>query len=93
MNFSLLSGYSRIPVHEPGRPLSFIGLLLIKKVRKPSPIISTLSYIVVMMSLKLLKYDPSQALPVSSFPLYILPEALPSINCFQALDYLYVSYP
>ncbi|TFK38807.1 hypothetical protein BDQ12DRAFT_683387 [Crucibulum laeve] len=62
----LLSGYSRFPVHEPGNPLAFIGLLLIKK---------------------LLTYDPSKALPVSSFPLSILPEAHPSINCFQALDY------
>ncbi|KAJ7778910.1 hypothetical protein B0H16DRAFT_800065, partial [Mycena metata] len=62
----LLSGYSRFPVHEPGNPDSFIGLLLIKK---------------------LLKYDPSSALPVSSFPLSIIPEAQPSINCFQALDY------
>lgn len=30
--YSLLSGYSRFPVHEPGHPTSFIGLLLIKKV-------------------------------------------------------------
>jgi len=29
---SLSSGYSRFPVHEPGNPLSFLGLLLIKKV-------------------------------------------------------------
>jgi metal transporter CNNM len=28
----LLSGYSRFPVHEPGNPLSFSGLLLVKKV-------------------------------------------------------------
>ncbi|KAJ4467227.1 hypothetical protein J3R30DRAFT_3216216, partial [Lentinula aciculospora] len=35
----------------------------------------------------LLQYDPSQALPISSFPLSILPEAPPTINCFQALDY------
>ncbi|KAF8798387.1 DUF21-domain-containing protein [Phlegmacium glaucopus] len=62
----LLSGYSRFPVHEPGNPLAFIGLLLVKK---------------------LLTYDPSQARPVSSFALSILPEAVPSINCFQALDY------
>ncbi|KJA20892.1 hypothetical protein HYPSUDRAFT_42714 [Hypholoma sublateritium FD-334 SS-4] len=62
----LLSGYSRFPVHEPGNPLAFVGLLLIKK---------------------LLTYDPNQALPVSAFPLGILPEALPAINCFQALDY------
>ncbi|KAF8798397.1 DUF21-domain-containing protein [Phlegmacium glaucopus] len=62
----LQSGYSRFPVHEPGKPTSFIGLLLIKK---------------------LLTYDPSKALPVSAFPLSILPEAHPSINCFQALNY------
>ncbi|KAK0237280.1 hypothetical protein EDD85DRAFT_921841 [Armillaria nabsnona] len=37
--------------------------------------------------LLLITYDPSQALPVSSFALSILPEAHPSINCFQALDY------
>ena len=35
-------------------------------------------------------YDPRMALPVSAFPLSILPEAPPSINCFQALDYLCV---
>lgn len=35
----------------------------------------------------LLTYDPKLALPVSAFPLSILPEASPSINCFQALDY------
>lgn len=62
----ILSGYSRFPVHEPGNPTAFVGLLLVKK---------------------LLNYDPSKALPVSSFSLSILPEAHPSINCFQALDY------
>ncbi|KZT24395.1 DUF21-domain-containing protein [Neolentinus lepideus HHB14362 ss-1] len=62
----LSSGYSRFPVHKPGEPLSFVGLLLIKK---------------------LLKYDPAAALPVSDVKLSILPEAHPSINCFQALDY------
>ncbi|KAK0479073.1 hypothetical protein EDD18DRAFT_1207748 [Armillaria luteobubalina] len=62
----LTSGYSRFPIHEPGNPLAFTGLLLVKK---------------------LLTYDPAKELPVSSFPLSILPEALPSINCFQALDY------
>lgn len=36
---------------------------------------------------KLLTYDPAKALPVSYIKLSILPEALPSINCFQALDY------
>jgi metal transporter CNNM len=66
IDFILSSGYSRLPVHEPGKPLSFIGLLLIKK---------------------LLVYDPTAALPVSHFKLSILPEARPSINCFQALDY------
>ncbi|THH27954.1 hypothetical protein EUX98_g6228 [Antrodiella citrinella] len=58
VDYILRSGYSRIPVHEPGKPQSFIGLLLIKK-----------------------------AWPVTKFALSILPEADPSINCFQALDY------
>ncbi|OCH94191.1 DUF21-domain-containing protein [Obba rivulosa] len=66
VDFILRSGYSRIPVHQPGRPLAFVGLLLIKK---------------------LSVYDPSQCLSVSKFPLSIIPEASPSINCFQALDY------
>lgn len=66
VDFILSSGYSRFPVHRPGQPFSYAGLLLIKK---------------------LLVYDPTKALPVSHFPLSILPEAHPSINCFQALDY------
>jgi len=62
----LQTGYSRFPVHEPGKPLSFIGLLLVKT---------------------LLRYDVSEKRAVGSFRLSILPEALPGINCFQALDY------
>ncbi|KZT35434.1 DUF21-domain-containing protein [Sistotremastrum suecicum HHB10207 ss-3] len=62
----LTSGFSRFPVHEPGNPNAFVGLLLVKR---------------------LLNYDPSEAKPVSSFPLTVLPQALPTINCFQALDY------
>jgi len=60
------SGFSRFPVHEPGRPLAFVGLLLVKK---------------------LLTYDLTKTVKVSDVPLLILPEAGPSINCFQALDY------
>ncbi|KAI0638903.1 DUF21-domain-containing protein [Trametes polyzona] len=66
VDYVLRSGYSRIPVHKPGHPLAFIGLLLVKQ---------------------LSVYDPSSAIPVSEFPLSILPEAPPNINCFQALDY------
>ncbi|TCD71384.1 hypothetical protein EIP91_010090 [Steccherinum ochraceum] len=66
VDYILRSGYSRIPVHEPYKPKSFIGLLLIKR---------------------LLSYDPARCWPVSKFSLSILPEADPSINCFQALDY------
>lgn len=62
----LSSGYSRFPIHKPGQPGNYVGLLLIKK---------------------LLVYDPAQKLPISAFPLSVLPEAEPSINCFQALDY------
>lgn len=28
----LLSGFSRLPVHEPEQPLNFIGMLLVKRV-------------------------------------------------------------
>ncbi|KZV80482.1 DUF21-domain-containing protein [Exidia glandulosa HHB12029] len=33
----LLSGYSRVPVHEAGAPLSFVGLLLLKKLLTYDP--------------------------------------------------------
>lgn len=33
IQFSIKSGYSRFPIHEPGKPLAFIGTLLVKKVR------------------------------------------------------------
>jgi len=29
----LLSGFSRIPIHEPGQRDNFIGMLLVKRVR------------------------------------------------------------
>ncbi|KAF9255901.1 DUF21-domain-containing protein [Marasmius fiardii PR-910] len=62
----LATGYSRFPVHAPGCPTAFVGLLLVKQ---------------------LLHYDLSRPLPVSEYSLSILPEALPTINCFQALSY------
>jgi len=62
----LSSGYSRFPVHEPEKPLSFVGFLLVKR---------------------LLMFDPSTTTKVSDIKLSVLPEALPSISCFQALDY------
>ncbi|KAK0216343.1 DUF21-domain-containing protein [Armillaria fumosa] len=46
-----------------------------------------LAFVGLLLVKKLITYDPSQSLPVSSFALSILPEAHPSINCFQALDY------
>lgn len=46
-----------------------------------------LAFVGLLLIKKLLMYDPARGLPVSHFPLSILPEALPSINCFQALDY------
>ncbi|KAF8228594.1 DUF21-domain-containing protein [Tricholoma matsutake] len=45
------------------------------------------AFVGLLLVKKLLNYDPAKALPVSAFPLSILPEAYPSINCFQALDY------
>ncbi|EIW86152.1 DUF21-domain-containing protein [Coniophora puteana RWD-64-598 SS2] len=37
MEFILSSGYSRIPIHEPGQPLAFRGLLLIKRLLTYDP--------------------------------------------------------
>lgn len=42
------------------------------------------------MAYKLIDYDPDDRKQVTEFPLSILPQALPNINCFQALDYLQV---
>ncbi|KAL0580201.1 hypothetical protein V5O48_001794 [Marasmius crinis-equi] len=46
-----------------------------------------LAFVGFLLVKKLLQYDPSQKWPVSKFPLSVLPEAPPNINCFQALDY------
>ncbi|KAH8984676.1 hypothetical protein EDB92DRAFT_2033357, partial [Lactarius akahatsu] len=48
---------------------------------------NTFAFLGLLLVKKLLTYDPSQCWPVSKFALSILPEAKPSINCFQALDY------
>ncbi|KZO92058.1 DUF21-domain-containing protein [Calocera viscosa TUFC12733] len=45
------------------------------------------SFVGLLLIKRLLAYDPDDCLPVSAFPLSILPEAKASINCFQALDY------
>ncbi|KAK1218264.1 hypothetical protein PQX77_014637 [Marasmius sp. AFHP31] len=46
-----------------------------------------LAFVGFLLVKKLLQYDPAQKWPVSKFPLSVLPEAPPTINCFQALDY------
>lgn len=81
IDWLLMSGYSRLPVHEPGNPLAFVGLLLVKKVSSEQLDVRRSD------ALQLVRYDPSEAKPVSSFHLSVLPEAKPTINCFQALDY------
>ncbi|KAH9075530.1 DUF21-domain-containing protein [Lactarius deliciosus] len=48
---------------------------------------NTLAFLGLLLVKKLLIYDPSQCWPVSKFALSILPEAEPTINVFQALDY------
>ncbi|KAK6969329.1 hypothetical protein R3P38DRAFT_3146342 [Favolaschia claudopus] len=45
------------------------------------------AFIGLLLIKKLVRYDPARALPVGKLSLGILPEAPPSINCFQALDY------
>lgn len=38
----LLSGFSRIPIHEPGQKDNFVGMLLVKRVRiQTSPLSGT----------------------------------------------------
>ena len=86
----LATGYSRFPVHAPGEPLTFMGLLLVKKVRPLSMFLES-SIADILPNAKLLSYDLSKGLPISSYALSILPEAGPNIDCFQALNYLYVS--
>lgn len=48
---------------------------------KPSTVIGLL------LIKKLLRYDPQTAKTVGQLPLSLVPEAKPTINCFQALDY------
>ncbi|KAJ8093174.1 hypothetical protein PM082_020659 [Marasmius tenuissimus] len=48
---------------------------------------NNLAFVGFLLVKKLLQYDPAQKWPVSKFPLSVLPEAPPTINCFQALDY------
>lgn len=74
----LISGFSRIPVHEPHQPDNFIGMLLVKRVREPKQLSA---------DYQLITYNPEDEWPVSKFPLNALPEAKPDLNCFQALDY------
>ncbi|KAJ3798236.1 DUF21-domain-containing protein [Lentinula aff. detonsa] len=45
------------------------------------------AYIGLLLVKKLLQYDHLLTLPVRNSPLSVLPEAHPSISCFQALDY------
>lgn len=44
-------------------------------------------FIGMLLVKKLIKYDPEDKWFVSDFALSVLPEALPNISCFQALDY------
>ncbi|KAF4623479.1 hypothetical protein D9613_001350 [Agrocybe pediades] len=81
----LQTGYSRFPVHEKGNRDAFVGILLVKKASLT--VLKTRSRGLNIIP-QLLTYDPNLALPVSAFPLSVLPEASPSINCFKALEYL-----
>ena len=69
---SLLSGYSRFPVHEAGNPSAFIGTLLIKKVysihNSPFPTCSALTFAA-------LDLRPKQSPPRIFFPAYHPPRS------------------
>ncbi|KAJ6526205.1 hypothetical protein B0H10DRAFT_2450724 [Mycena sp. CBHHK59/15] len=90
-----VSGYSRFPVHEPGHPDAFIGLLSIKKLLKYDPARArcTSGWRPLLPEVPATPYDLTGhpwlvQRPVSSFPLSILPD--PSISCFQALDHFLI---
>ena len=65
--------------------MAFVGLLLVKKVRLDADNATLLRC---SLPPQLLVHDPTKIVKVSDVSLSILPEAGPSINCFQALDYL-----
>ncbi|VDB85109.1 unnamed protein product [Peniophora sp. CBMAI 1063] len=46
-----------------------------------------LAFVGTLLIKKLLQYDPASKWPVKNFKLSILPEAKPTVSCFQALDY------
>ncbi|KAJ6527832.1 hypothetical protein B0H19DRAFT_1083915 [Mycena capillaripes] len=75
----LPSGYSCFPSHESHDP---VELRLIKKCAPAA--MRALTYVSSSSS----SNDPALTLSLTSFPLWILPEAPPSTDCFLALDYL-----
>ncbi|KAI5992429.1 hypothetical protein EDD15DRAFT_2530351 [Pisolithus albus] len=62
-----------------------VGVFLASTRWKPGDSLAFQAFLLVK---KFMIYGPSKSLPVSHFKLSILPQAHPSINCFQALDYL-----
>ena len=79
----LLSGFSRIPVYEPGQKENFIGMLLVKRVSLlwSRTIVTKVLMLGNARSSKLISYNPEECKKVSEFPLLSLPEARPDINC------------
>lgn len=96
---SLRSGYSRIPVHEPDNPLSFIGLLLVKRVRNCSQTICVLllmTWQVIRIWYRTSFACPSIALVHSTWggPFNkMLPSAWLFVSPFVNLDYILASSP
>ncbi|KAH6901111.1 hypothetical protein BKA70DRAFT_1524767 [Coprinopsis sp. MPI-PUGE-AT-0042] len=81
----LMSGYSRFPRPRSRQTFVFYRDFACEKGTPGSALEQSRTQM--NPRTQLLTYDPAKAMPVSSFSLSILPEALPNINCFQALDY------
>jgi len=56
---SMMTGYSRFPVHEPGKPLAFVGTLLVKKVRVASGWSVLDNFTLPLSSLNMIRARPS----------------------------------
>lgn len=79
----LLSGFSRIPVYEPGQKENFVGMLLVKRVSLSGVYMDRVALLMpnAVSEMKLISYNPEECKKVSEFPLLSLPEARPDINC------------
>ncbi|GAA6005465.1 hypothetical protein JCM11491_003651 [Sporobolomyces phaffii] len=99
----LVSGHSRIPVHNPGDTTDFIGMLIVKKVRcsnvRPSSqsinrrtgLFSRRKHkpltLEPFVPTQLISYDPEDEKTLGDMALSILPEVGPDASCLDLLNF------